>query len=220
MGKALIVQGGWPGHDPVRVAALYASFFEEIGFDVTVSDTQDSFADAQALKALDVIVPIWTMGTIEPQLRKNISDAVISGVGLSGCHGGMCDAFRNDVDWQFMTGANWVAHPGNDTQTYRVEFLKAGDSPIIEGLEDFEVTTEQYYLHCDPVNHVLATTRFPTFDGPHAANGPVDMPVAWTRRWGKGRIFYCSLGHQVTSFDNPNARELLRRGSLWAARQL
>ena len=41
----------------------------------------------------------------------------------------------------------------------------------------------------------MATTRFPVADGPHAPNGPVEMPVLWTKLYGKGRVFYDALGH-------------------------
>jgi type 1 glutamine amidotransferase len=128
----------------------------------------------------------------------------------------MCDAFRDNTEWQFLTGGQWVAHPGNDGVEYRVR-IRRGSSPITEGIGDFSVRTEQYYLHVDPAVDVLATTRFPVADGPHATNGEVDMPVVWTKRWGRGRVFYNSLGHQAAVFGTPEARELMRRGFLWAA---
>ena len=119
-----------------------------------------------------------------------------------------------------MTGGQWVAHPGGDGVPYRVN-VRRGSSPITEGIEDFDVKSEQYYMHVDPANEVLATTRFPVIPGPHDVNKPVDMPVAWTRLWGKGRVFYSSLGHHDDVFDNsPSAAVLMERGMLWAARCL
>jgi type 1 glutamine amidotransferase len=214
--QALIVWGGWLGHQPEEVAAIFRGILEEEGFFVEVSDTLEAFADKEKLKALDLIIPVWTMGEIRKELVKNVSEAVQLGVGLAGCHGGMCDSFRNNVDWQFMTGGQWVAHPGNDGVEYVVH-IKHSSSGLLAGIEDFTVKTEQYYLHVDPANEVLATTRFPLVPGPHTPNGPVEMPVVWTKRWGAGRVFYNSLGHQANIVDMPQVKLMMRRGFLWAA---
>ncbi|MBE9916159.1 hypothetical protein G8C92_19265 [Paenibacillus donghaensis] len=216
MKKALIVWGGWTGHQPEEVSALFRKVLEAEGFEVEVSDTLASFDDEAKLKSLDLIIPVWTMGEISQERVNHVSAAVQSGVGLAGCHGGMCDAFRSNVDWQFMTGGNWVAHPGNDGTPHRINIVNAS-SPIVEGIEDFDVVTEQYYLHVDPAIEVLATTRFPVAEGPHAANKAVDMPVVWTKRWGHGRVFYCSLGHQADVLEMQPVKEIMRRGFLWSA---
>ncbi len=217
--KALVVWGGWTGHEPDQVAEVLAGALRENGFQVEVSDTLDAFLDAEKLKRLDLIVPLWTMGEIKKEQRAPVLAAVESGVGLAGCHGGMCDAFRQDVAWQFMTGGQWVAHPGGADVTYGVKVTDRGHV-ITGGLKDFEVTSEQYYVHVDPANHVLATTRFPTADGPHAANAPADVPVAWTRMWGEGRVFYSSLGHVAETARQAEVLRLQTRGMLWAARRL
>ena len=129
----------------------------------------------------------------------------------------MCDAFRQDVEWQFMTGGQWVSHPGGDGIDYTVNIRK-GSSPIVEGIEDFHVCSEHYYLHVDPAVEVLASTRFPVVDYYHSANRAVDMPVAWTKFWGNGRVFYCSLGHHDDVFEKfPEAGLLMERGLVWAA---
>lgn len=214
--KALIVQGGWDGHEPVQVSQVFKRVLEDEGFDVEVSDTLDAFLDAKKLKELHLIIPVWTMGKITNEQLRPVLEAVESGVGIAGCHGGMCDAFRDCTEWQFMTGGQWVAHPGNDGTEYTVN-IKRGSSPIVEGIEDFKVKSEQYYVHVDPAIEVLATTTFPVVDGPHAANGKVDVPVVWTKRWGKGRVFYSSLGHHADILDIKPALEIMRRGFLWAA---
>lgn len=217
MKNVLIIQGGWQGHEPAPVAQRFARMLEKHGYSVTVSDTQEPLADAESLKALDLIVMSWTMGEIDHKYVENISRAVAAGTGLAGCHGGLCDAFRQDTDWQFMTGGQWVAHPGNDGTRYTVN-VRRGSSPLVEGIEDFEVCSEQYYLHVDPAIEVLATTRFPVAVGPHCANKPVDMPVVWTKYWGCGRVFYNSLGHHDDVFDAaPEAALLMERGLVWAA---
>ncbi len=214
--KALIVWGGWEGHEPEQVAAIFAAELRRYGVAVTVSDTLDTFRDSALLHTMDVIVPMWTMGTIVDEQLGPLLQAVEGGVGLAGCHGGMCDAFRTAPAYQFMTGGQWVAHPGNDGVTYTVHIADT-DHVITRGSHDFDVTSEQYYMHTDPANRVLATTRFPLADGPHVPNGVVDMPVAWTKCYGQGRVFYCSLGHHADVVAQPEVVRLCARGLLWAA---
>lgn len=218
MKKALVFWGGWDGHEPKLVSERFTRLLRKNGFEVDFVPGMDCLCDREKLFTYDLIVPSMTMSSITREQSKNICDAVESGVGLAGCHGGMCDAFRDNTEWQFMTGGQWVAHPGNDGTDYTVNIVK-GSSPIVEGLEDFPVCSEQYYVHVDPANHVLATTRFPTVAGPHDTNGAVDVPVAWTKYWGKGKVFYCSLGHHDDVFDkSPTSEIIMERGMLWAAK--
>lgn len=216
MKKALIVWGGWNGHEPDKVAAVCRRQLAKNGFEVEVSDTLDAFLDAEKLKKLDLIVPIWTMGKITNEQCDPVIEAVAGGTGIAGCHGGMCDAFRESVQWQFMTGGNWVSHPGGDGVEYLVN-IKHSSSPITAGLNDFKVKSEQYYLHVDPAVEVLAVTRYPTVTWYHSSNRAVDMPVVWTKRWAVGRVFYTSLGHHADIFDIPEALEIMTRGMRWAA---
>jgi type 1 glutamine amidotransferase len=213
--RALITWGGWLGHQPEEVAQIFREMLQGGGFEVEVHDNLACFDDADRLRELDLIVPVWTMAKIEKQQAVNVSEAVARGTGIAGCHGGMCDAFRDQVLWQFMTGANWVAHPGGDGVAYRVEITS--DDPLVAGIGDFDVATEQYYLHVDPAVKVLAETRFPTVTWYHSPNGPVRMPVAWTKRWGLGRVYYNALGHQANVVASGAPWEMLRRGMLWAA---
>lgn len=218
--KALVVWGGWDGHEPDKVADLFGGLLEKEGFDVKISDSMEAFKGADSDPELSLIVPVITMSRIEAEQRDPVIRAVQqNGVGLAGCHGGMCDAFREDTEWQFMTGGQWVAHPGNDGVSYRVEMVKDNPHEITAGLPDFEVVSEQYYLHTDPGNDVLATTTFPTagVDGPHV-NNPCKMPQVWTKYYGKGRVFYNALGHSRQVLEAPVPLELMRRGFLWAAK--
>ena len=214
MPSALLVWGGWEGHQPRECAELWAEILRGEGFDVRLADTLDAYLDAERLRALSLIVPIWTMGVITPDQERGLLQAVAGGVGIAGWHGTMGDSFRNNPEYQFMVGGQWVAHPGNIIE-YGVNIVNH-DDPITAGLADFHMRSEQYYMHVDPSNEVLATT---TFSGAHASwiAGCV-MPVVWKRHWGAGRVFYCSLGHQVSDFDVPEAREIVRRGMLWASR--
>ena len=216
MTKALITWGGWPGHEPDKVAALFAGWLRDAGMTVVMTNTLACFDDPAEVATNDLIVPVWTMSMIAPEQAQAVADAVAAGTGLAGCHGGMCDAFRNDVTWQFLTGAQWVAHPGNDGVKYRVRLTS--DDPLVAGVGDFDVETEQYYLHIDPAVRVHAVCDFPVADGPHAVNGPVAMPVVFTKGWGRGRVYYNALGHQANVIDHGPAAELMRRGLIWAAR--
>jgi type 1 glutamine amidotransferase len=215
--RALIVWGGWDGHQPSAVAEICARLLRDSGFQVEVSDSLEAFNDSGNLTSLSLLVPIWTMGRISDKQLANVCSAVAGGVGIAGCHGGMCDSFREATEWQFMTGGQWVAHPGNDGTRYTVN-IRDRDHEITRGIDDFDVISEQYYMHVDPAVHTLATTRFPVADGPHTSNGPVDMPVVWTKLYGKGRVFYDSLGHHPSVVAAEPNLTLMRRGFLWAAR--
>lgn len=216
MKQALIIHGGWDGHTPKETAYLFADLLKAEGFEITISDTLDALNDYESIRKYDLFVPVWTMGEISWEQETNICRAVEEGAGIAGCHGGMCDSFRNSTNWQFMTGSQWVAHPGNDGTPYMVNLIPGNE--FTEGLEDFKVESEQYYIHVDPCVKVYATTTFPVADGPHAANGEVKVPVVYTKMWGKGRVFYTSLGHTYKIFDIPEARTIMTRGLLWAAK--
>jgi len=206
--KALIVYGGWAGHEPGPVGEIIAKALRANGFEVTLSDTLDSYNRIEPLLELDLIVPHWTAGKLSGEQSKSLMSAVEQGVGLAGCHGGMGDAFRDNPNYQFMVGGQWVAHPG-DQHRYTVHIVDHAD-PITADLKHFSITSEQYYMHVDPSNHVLATTTF-------ECNG-CTMPVVWKRMWGKGRVFYSSLGHCAKEFSQaPELLTLLTRGMLWAA---
>jgi type 1 glutamine amidotransferase len=207
MKKALIVRGGWEGHEPGPVSEILAAALRENDVAVEISETLASFEDEAKLASLDLIVPIWTMGTIERNQLNGLLNAVRGGVGIAGVHGGMGDAFRQETEFQYMVGGQWVAHPGNDGVRYTVEITDV-PSPITAGLHDFEVTSEHYFMHVDPGNTVLAITRF----------GDTVMPVTWTKMYGKGRVFYCSLGHVAQVFEqDPQILTMVTRGMLWAA---
>jgi type 1 glutamine amidotransferase len=214
MRKALIVWGGWSGHEPAEGARILSGMLQAEGFAVAVETSTAAFADP-ALSDLSLIVPICTMMTMEKAETAGLLAAVESGVGLAGYHGGMCDAFRSEPSYHFMTGGQWVAHPGNVID-YTVRVTRP-DDPVMEGIADFPYRSEQYYMHVDPNNEVLATT---TFSGEHCAwIAGHTIPVVWKRRYGRARVFYSALGHVAREFEVPQMATILRRGMLWAARQ-
>ncbi|WP_407571818.1 ThuA domain-containing protein [Deinococcus altitudinis] len=212
--RALMVWGGWDGHEPQQTTERFAALLKEAGFSVTVTDDLNVYLDADLLQAQSLIVQCYTMSTVTPEQEQGLLEAVRGGVGFGGWHGGSADAFRNNPEYQFMVGGQWVAHPGNIID-YTVNVTDHED-PITQGLTDFQMHSEQYYMHTDPSNEVLATTTFSGDLLPWIA-GTV-MPVVWKRCWGAGRVFYCSLGHVDTDFEVHEAQELVRRGLLWAAR--
>jgi uncharacterized protein len=215
--SVLIVWGGWEGHEPKQCVDIFAPWLESQGFKVEVSHTLDAYLDLEKLKTLDLIVHIFTMSDIKPEQERNLEEAVKSGVGLVGWHGGLGDAHRSAVEYQFMVGGQWVAHPGGVID-YDVDITNAHD-PITKGLKTrFHMKSEQYFMHVDPGNEVLATTTFSGQVAPWTA-GEV-MPVVWKKLYGQGRVFYTSLGHVAADFDVPEARAIVQRGLLWAARAM
>ncbi len=208
--KALIVQGGWDGHTPKASAEVFAPLLKDKGFEVEVADTLDVYADSAKMADLSLVVPIWTMGQIKPEQEKGLMEAIDSGVGLAGFHGGMCDSFRGNIGYQFMTGGQWVSHPGNLYPQYNVQIIER-DHEITRGIPDFTLrNTERYWLLVDPAVKVLATIYFEDFG--------VTMPYVWTKSWGQGRVFYAAYGHTYKDFDVAEAREVVLRGMLWAAK--
>lgn len=211
--KALIFHGGWEGHEPEACAAIVTTMLRDEGFDVRAESGVAVLGEAD-LSEFDLIVPLSTQVTIEQPSLDRLCAAIEAGTGLAGFHGGMGDTFRDAPAYQFMVGGQWVAHPG-DVIDYRVDIAQP-QHPLMEGIGDFAYRSEQYFMHVDPGNEVLATT---TFDGRHApwTVGTV-MPVVWTRQHGKGRVFYSALGHQAAEFAIPQMHEILRRGLVWASR--
>lgn len=215
MGRVFITWGGWQGHEPEQTASIFAEELSAEGHDVTVSDSLDPLADESFMAEIDLVVPVWTMSQIGRDQEAGLLKAIRAGTGCAGWHGGMADSFRNNVEYQFMVGGQFICHPGGVID-YAVNI--ASDDPIVHGLDDFEMHSEQYFMHVDPSNEVLATT---TFKGEHWGVDwvkGVTMPVAWKKSYGAGKVFYSSLGHVAADFDVPQAKEIMKRGCLWAMR--
>jgi len=210
--NVLFVWGGWMGHEPDKCRDIFVPWMESEGAKVTVSETLDAYLEMDKNK-IDLIIQVWTMGQITGEQEKALLDAVSYGIGIAGWHGGLGDSFRNNVAYQFMVGGQWVAHPGGVID-YRVNIVDHED-PVTSGLADFDMHSEQYFMHVDPNVKVLATT---TFSDEYAGwiGGNV-MPVVWKKAYGKGRVFYSSLGHVAADFDVPEALEIQKRGIRWAS---
>ncbi|HEX9659731.1 MAG TPA: ThuA domain-containing protein [Rhodothermales bacterium] len=211
MKRALVLYGGWEGHYPVLMADFAARHLLE-GFATVRSSDLDSVSPG-TLSEFDLLVPIWTFGELTENQETALLDAVAGGLGMMALHGN-ASSFLDSRPHKFMLGGQFVGHPGGNHITYTVKFL--GNDPLVNGLEDVVITSEQYYLLIDPAVKVLATT---TVDGGEMEwlRG-VRMPVAWKRTWGKGRVFYCALGHTVDVLENPSVSAMLKRAVRWAAR--
>ena len=211
--KVLYVYGGWEGHQPKECRDIFVPWLKASGAEVFVYDNLSCYKDSTLMKKIDLIIQAWTQGTIKPEEEKGLLEAVKRGVGIAGWHGGLGDSFRENVEFQFMVGGQWVAHPGG-VIPYEVN-IKDKKDPVTKGLKDFKMNSEQYYMHVDPNVKVLATT---TFSGEHGfwIKGAV-VPVVWKKTYGKGRVFYSSLGHVAKDFDVPEALEIMKRGICWAA---
>ena len=211
--KVLMVWGGWNGHFPKELTEKVKAYLDAQGAIVTVSDSLGVYTNKKIMDETDLIFQSFTMAKITPKQEKGLLEAVKRGVGIAGTHGGLGDSFRENTEYQFMVGGQWVAHPGNVID-YTVEITDKKD-PVTKGLKDFKIKSEQYYMHVDPNVKVLATT---TFTGDHADwIGKAVIPVAWKKTYGKGRVFYVSVGHTPADFDVPEAWEILTRGIRWAS---
>ena len=212
--SVLIVWGGWEGHEPKKCVDLFIPWLKEQNFQVRESTSLDIYLDQDTMSEVDLIIQIFTMSTITDEQEKGLLKAVSTGTGLAGWHGGIGDAFRNNTEFQFMVGGQWVAHPGGIID-YEVNITDHSD-PVTKGIPDFKMKSEQYFMHVDPNNKVLATTRF---NGDHASwiDGCI-VPVIWKKMYGRGRVFYSSIGHIAVDFSNsPEATEIMKRGILWAS---
>lgn len=214
--RALVVRGGWEGHDPVTTTDLFIPALREAKFDVDVSDSLDVYGDAERLAAADLIVQCWSEGQLTPEQCAGLVAAVANGTGFAGWHGGVLAAFR-DPDYLRMVGGLFLFHPP-EFLTYRVRVAaEHAEHPVMAGIGDFDVHSEQYWMLTDAHNTVLATTVVEPADGGQG-DGSASMPVVWTRRWGAGKVFVSAVGHRVEDLREPAVRALTERGLLWAAR--
>ncbi|MFJ4633843.1 ThuA domain-containing protein [Streptomyces sp. NPDC088847] len=215
--RALVVRGGWDGHSPTAASDRYAAVLKEDGYEVTVSDSLDSYLDEGLLAVSDLIVQCWTMGQITGEQVAGLSRAIRAGTGFAGWHGGIIDSFREETSYQLMTGGQFVHHP-NEFVTYQVRPLsERADHPVLAGIGPFTVTTEQYYLHIDPAVDILAVTDYEHDPDNPELTGTV-VPVTWTRRWGAGRVFVTAIGHNLADLEVPEVDSMIRKGMTWATR--
>ena len=223
-GKHIIyVHGGWKGHKPTESVDLFVPKLRAEGAIVHVSDSLGVYANKELMRKADLIIQVWTMGKITKEQFNGLRNAILNGTGFSGWHGGIGDAFRSNIQYQFLVGGQFLFHPGGKID-HSIKIYNKKD-PITKGIKDFELKkTEQYYMLIDPNIDVLAISEF-TRDSYQKknANGVENfitgstMPVVWKKKYGKGRVFYSSIGHNLTDFDVPEVMEMQMRGFRWAA---
>lgn len=226
---AVIVRGGWDGHDPVATTDLFLPHLREHGFDVRIEDSPAAYADADLMAHTDLIVQCTTMSTIRDEEVEGLRDAVAAGTGLAGWHGGIVDAYRDSTPYLQLVGGQFAAHPSRDPEdpaggpgdsdsAHTIDMAPAAaDHPITRGIDSFPLVTEQYWVLADDLNDVLATTTQAARPGDPWGR-PVTSPAVWTRQWGRGRVFVATPGHDVRVLRDPHVRTLVERGLLWAAR--
>jgi len=227
--RALVVRGGWTGHAPVEATDSFLPFLREQGFDVTVEDSPEVYADAERMAATDLVVQCVTMSEISREALTGLMAAVEAGTGLGGWHGGIADSYRNSAAYLHLVGGQFAEHPGKAPEErrgdetdnfidYTIELTEAGRShPITAGVEELRLTTEQYWVLTDDYIDVLATTTQAVrpWDPWHR---PVTSPAVWTRQWGEGRVFVATPGHSLDVLADSRVRGIIERGLLWAAR--
>ena len=217
----IYVYGGWKGHKPTESVDLMVPKLRAEGANVKVFDTLSVYTDEKIMAETDLIIQIWTMGKLTELQFKGLEKAVMNGTGFSGWHGGMGDAFRDNLRYQFMVGGQFVFHPGGNID-HSIKIIDKED-PITRGLNDFDLKkTEQYYMLIDPNIKVLAISVFDRdkYGEPGKNEDPIKggtMPVVWKKNYGKGRIFHSSIGHHLTDFDVPEVLEMQMRGFRWAS---
>jgi type 1 glutamine amidotransferase len=210
--RALLVRGGWEGHDPVATTDRYAAFLSTRDYEVSTADTLDAYLDD--LSGVDLVVQNWTMGTITGDQLDGLLAAVRAGTGFAGWHGGIVDAFRDRPGYHLLTGGQFIHHH-KDFVHYAVRPVAGHE--IMADVEPFEVHSEQYYVHADPGNEVLAETDYLP-DQDRQEIGTPTMPVTWVRRHGAGRVFVTTIGHRMADLELPPVHEMITRGLLWATR--
>jgi type 1 glutamine amidotransferase len=228
--NALIVRGGWDGHMPVETTDSFIPFLEANGFAVRVEEGTSVYTDDAYLATVDLIVQVNTMSSITNEEFAGLQRAVLNGTGMGGWHGGIADSYRDNADYLHMIGGQFAHHAGKHPDErigeqsdnyipYTVHITEYGKThPITQGIADFDLVTEQYWVLSDEYNDVLATTTQEARPW-DAWNRPVTAPAIWTRQWGEGRIFVSAPGHRLEIVQSRPVRTIIERGLLWAARQ-
>jgi type 1 glutamine amidotransferase len=227
---ALIVRGGWDGHMPVETTDSFVSFLEDHGFSVVIEESPDVYADAERMAGVDLIVQVVTMSEISKEALAGLIAAVRSGTGMVGWHGGIADSYRNSADYLQLIGGQFAHHAAvhppeqqkgeqeDNYQEYTTEITELGRShPVTAGVDDFTLTSEQYWVLSDEYNEVLATTTQAKREW-DAWDRPVTFPAVWTRHWGDGHIVVSTAGHRLEIVQDPSVRRIIEQGMLWAAR--
>ena len=212
--KILVVYGGWAGHQPKYFANKISNWLKIQNANVILADSTSIYTNEKLMSELDLVIQHITMSKITDNQLNGLLKAVKNGTGLAGCHGGLGDSFRNNTEYQYMIGGQFVKHPGGQVN-YTVNIKNRKDS-ITRGIKDFNIFSEQYYMHVDPALDILATTTFSEKYDPWIKG--VIIPVVWKKKYGRGKIFYNSIGHSKQDYNIPEVWTLIKRGVVWATK--
>ena len=227
-GKNIIyVYGGMKGHSPKESVNLFVPILEKEGASVKVFDNFSVYEDEKLMNEADLIIQIFTDAfTSDPKMNneqfKGLQNALINGTGFAGWHGGLGDSSPNPL-YHFIVGGDFVSHPGElkemKTAKYEVKIYDSEDY-ITNGISDFKIFgSEQYYMMIDPNVKVLAVSEF-KLNNWHTNENEIKgsfMPVIWKKNYGKGRVFYSSIGHYLREFEIPEVLTMQMRGFRWAS---
>lgn len=201
--KTLLLVGG-EVHDSKGIGDVVEAALKDSGkFDVTRVDKNLDPLKADRIKSYDLVVFYWTGGSINEEQKRGLMNHVASGKGFAALHSATV-SFGEDPDYRALVGGHFIGHP--HYRQYQVSVTEE-KSPITAGIDEFMITDEQYLLDYDPRVTVLA----------NALHKGKLMPVMWVKPWGKGRVFYSALGHDVKATKQEMFLKTLLRGAQWAA---
>jgi len=203
MKKILIIYGGLKFHEPDKTIKLFISFLKSKNFAIDIRSNINIYSKINELKKYNIIFQNYGEKKIKRKQERGLIEAVKSGVGLVGFHAGLCDTFKNSYAYQYMVGGQFVYHP--EVKKFKVIIDKK--SRLLREIKNFNIKTELYYFHFSPDIKIHAWT---------VIENNIKMPVVWTRTFGRGRIFYCSMGHNTKDFEKKEFFEIMKRGIIWA----
>lgn len=204
MKKILLIYGGFRFHEPQETLKVFVPFLKNVGFDIDIYSNIKIYADYKKIIKYNLILQNFGEKKITKKQEKGLLYAVKSGLGFVGFHAGLCDTFKNSYNYQRMVGGQFVFHP--KVKEFKVIINKK--SNILKGIKSFKIKTELYYFHFSPEIKIHAWTE---------VENKIKMPVVWTKNFGKGKIFYCSLGHNKKDFEKKEFFEIMKRGIIWTS---
>jgi type 1 glutamine amidotransferase len=220
--RVLFVLGSPPFHDIRTLPPILEHVLDQVGgFQVTrLEPPQDKPPDDAAHLAkladikrsdYDVLLFYTSKYQLNELQERALEKFVEDGGGLVGLHGASF-SFTNSKVWFQLLGAQFTTHIKG---THPLNIVIADSKhPIMAGVEPFTIIDEEYrHKFADVDRKVLARFR----ERPPESDQKANMDMIWTREVGKGRVFYCSLGHDKDAWTNPSWQKLVVQGILWAA---
>ncbi len=185
-------------------------------FEVTITDDVSPFT-AEGLKPYDAVM-FYTTGELPmtDDQKKAFVNFIRSGHGFIGVHSAT-DTFYLWEDYHDLIGGYFNGHPWHQQLTVDVadpnhkivaflgKSIQLNDE--LYQIDDFDPRTSHVLLKLDPGSvDIKKQGSRPKYYG---------WPVAWTRMDGKGRMFYCSLGHEHDVWNSDWYQQLLLNAVQW-----